>query len=146
MGLTIRQPMEATALTLGGIPIKSGPITTGLACVALAAWITVAVVLVIGVQTKWTVATVGLAVTLAVAAMASKVVEAISIMLTVHADRNTTTAQAQSRDLRNQVFSLNWLMTSASWGEQKAKFEAAHMYEPHGPSDTGPFRIVNGAG
>lgn len=146
MGQLDRQPAEATAQTLGGIPIKSGPITIGLACLTVSAWTVMAITLAYGAENRWTLATVGIAATITIATITAKAVEVVGIMLNQHAERMAAITQAHSQDLRSQVFNLNWLMTSAAWGEQRAKIEATRMYESRGPADTGPFTIINGAG
>lgn len=157
MGRTIPQPIKATALTLGGIPIKSSGITISLACLALAAWVTVVIGLVIGVENRWTVATAGAASSLFVAAVACKAIEVIGLMLARHADHMTaiteahaehqkTIIEAHAREMRDQIYTLNWMMSSSSWGRERAKDEASHFYGSPPPSDSGPFTIINGAG
>lgn len=168
MGHKIRQPMAASALTLGGIPVKSSPLTVTLTCLALAAWVTVGIVLMIGAENRWTVATAGAASSLCVAAVACKAIEVIGLMLARHADHMTaiteahadhmtaiteahadhqkTTIEAHAREMRDQIYTLNWMMASSGWGKERAKDEASHLYGDPSPSDTGPFKIVNGTG
>lgn len=146
--------MAATALTLGGIPIKSGPLTVGLFCLAAAAWITVGIVLSAGAENRWTVATAGAASSLALAAVACKAIEVVGLMLARHAEHMTAITEAHAehqkaiieahaREMREQVYSLNWMMTSTAWGKERAKADAAKLYG-EGPGDTGPFKVVNG--
>lgn len=140
MGQTDRQPTTSPAMTLGGILIKSGPLTTCLAALAAAGWTAVGCTLLTGAGARWVVAASCVALALSMATFASKALELLFVMLDRHAQQ-----------MREQVLTLNWMMTSGAWAVERAKIDAARFYDgtdqqPWGPGDTGPFRIVNGSG
>jgi hypothetical protein len=140
MGQTDRQPTTSPAMTLGGIPIKSGPLTTCLAALAAAGWTAVGCTLLTGAGARWVVAASCVALALSMATFASKALELLFVMLDRHAQQ-----------MREQVLTLNWMMTSGAWAVERAKIDAARFYDgtdqqPWGPGDTGPFTIVNGSG
>lgn len=140
MGQTDRQPTTSPAMTLGGIPIKSGPLTTCLAALAAAGWTAVGCTLPTGAGARWVVAASCVALALSMATFASKALELLFVMLDRHAQQ-----------MREQVLTLNWMMTSGAWAVERAKIDAARFYDgtdqqPWGPGDTGPFKIVNGSG
>lgn len=127
-------------MTLGGIPIKSGPLTTCLAALAAAGWTAVGCTLLTGAGARWVVAASCVALALSMATFASKALELLFVMLDRHAQQ-----------MREQVLTLNWMMTSGAWAVERAKIDAARFYDgtdqqPWGPGDTGPFKIVNGSG
>jgi len=127
-------------MTLGGILIKSGPLTTCLAALAAAGWTAVGCTLLTGAGARWVVAASCVALALSMATFASKALELLFVMLDRHAQQ-----------MREQVLTLNWMMTSGAWAVERAKIDAARFYDgtdqqPWGPGDTGPFRIVNGSG
>lgn len=156
MGHKIRQPTTATVLALGGVSIKISPATLVLVLLVVVAWMSVGCLLVAGVENRWVVAASGASCSLTFAAIAFKSVERIGVMLARHADHNgallgwhadrvETITQAHGKDLRNQVFTLNWLMASQAGGRERAKSDADRMYNGGSPSDSGPFKIPNGA-
>lgn len=146
MGHSDREPMAATALTLGRLPIKASRATFALSCLALAAWVGVGFVLAAELEGRWTFATVGVASTLGFAAFTSKSVDVIGGMLIGHANRMETITQKHSEDLRKQVLNINWLVGAMARGEARAHLDASMAFETRGPSDSGSFRIVNGTG
>lgn len=135
MGQKVRQPAAATVLALGGIPIKSSPITAALAAMALACGVLVLAALAAEADIRWINVSIGAACVLAFLAAVSKALEVVGYLLNTH-----------SQDMRQQVLNLNWLVTSQAGGRERARIDAARMYGADGPTDSGPFKIVNGAG
>jgi hypothetical protein len=154
MGPIDRESMATSALSLGGIPIKSTPIAIALTFLALATWAAVAAIA-DEAEIRWVIASVGAAITVSLAAMTSIAVKVIGIMLAGLADRNEAAAQAHAgrvenatqshcMEMKTQVISLNWLTTSQALGKERARLDADHFYGTHGQSDTGPFTKING--
>lgn len=145
MGHKIRQPMTASALALGGVPGKHVIGTVLLVLLVFAAWTSVGALLAAGVENRWVVAASGASCSLTMLVIALKCVERIGAMLAGHARHMETITRDHGKALRDQVYTLNWMVTSRGWGEECAKIDAKHFYDP-GPTDTGPFTAVNGAG
>lgn len=150
MGQEARQPTTSPAMTLGGIPIKSGPLTTCLAALAAAGWTAVGCTLPTGAGARWVVAASCVALALSMATFASKALELLGVMLDRHAQHMTAITERHAQQMREQVLTLNWMMTSGAWAVERAKIDAARFYDgtdqqPWGPGDTGPFKIVNGS-
>jgi hypothetical protein len=112
MGQTDRQPTTSPAMTLGGILIKSGPLTTCLAALAAAGWTAVGCTLLTGAGARWVVAASCVALALSMATFASKALELLFVMLDRHAQQ-----------MREQVLTLNWMMTSGAWAVERAKID-----------------------
>ena len=144
MGRKFRQPTAATALALGGGSIKISPTTLILALFVIVAWASVGALLIAGFENRWVVAASGASCSLTIAVVAFRCVERIGVLLARHAEHMETITQEHSKDLRSQVFTLNWMMTSQAFGTERARIDAAHMYGDSGGPDSGSFRIVNG--
>lgn len=144
MGRTFRQPTAATALALGGGSIKISLTTLILALLVAAAWASVGGLLIAGIENRWVVAASGASCSLTIAVVAFRCVERIGVLLAQHAKHMETITQEHGKDLRDQVFTLNWMMTSQAFGTERARIDATHLYGNSGGSDTDPFRTVNG--
>jgi hypothetical protein len=150
MGQTARQPTTSPALTLGGIPIKSSPLTVYLTGLAVAGWVAVGYLLAIDAEGRWPVAVAGAASSLCVAAVACKAIEVVGLMLARHAEHMTVITEDHASQMKEQIFTLNWMVTSREWAQERAKIDANRFFDGADtqwrPGDTGPFRITNGAG
>ncbi|WP_143078772.1 hypothetical protein [Nonomuraea pusilla] len=100
--------------------------------------------LVIDADSRLVLAAVGAAISFIVAAVASWCMVVFRVIVDGHADRMESAAHFQVAGIRQEVRNVNWLTTNKFRGEARAFIDAANAYGD--PSETGPMRIINGAG